>query len=84
VAVGFHDGKIIYDFQGQPVGQLRGSKVYCMGGHYAGELKNGVIFDTNLNRSSIRAYKNASDGARGNPGMRNHGSRRIGRNPRQE
>jgi hypothetical protein len=80
---GFHDGKIIYDLQGQPVGQLRGSRVYCMGGHYVGELKNGVILDKNLNRGSIPAYNSASSGARGNPGIRNHGSQRSGRNPRK-
>jgi hypothetical protein len=82
-AIGFHDGKTIYDLQGQPVGQLRGSRVYCMGGHYVGELKPGVIPDKNLNRGSIPAHNNAGSGARGNPGRRNHGSQRIGRNPRQ-
>lgn len=76
--VGFHDGKIIYDLQGQPVGQLRGSQVYCMGGHYFGELRNGVIRDKKA--SSVRS---AASGARGNPTIRNHGSRRIKSNPRQ-
>jgi hypothetical protein len=76
--IGFHNGKIIYDLQGQPIGQLRGSQVYCMGGHYFGEMKNGVILDKNLNR-----VKSASSGARGKPGMRNHRSQRITRNPRQ-
>jgi hypothetical protein len=79
---GFHDGKIIYNLQGQPVGQLRGSRVYCMGGHYVGQLKNGVILDKNLNRGSIHAHNTPSKGVRGNPGMRNHGSQRITRNPR--
>ena len=79
---GFHDGKIIYDLQGQPVGQLRGSQVYCMVGHYVGELKNGVILDKNFNRGNTRARNNVSSGARGNPGMRNHRSQRIRRNPR--
>ena len=81
--IGFHDGKIIYDLQGQPVGQLRGSRVYCMSGHYVGELNPGVIPDKNLNRGSIPAHHNAGSGACGNPGRRNHGSQRIGRNPRQ-
>lgn len=76
--IGFHDGKIIYDLRGQPIGQLRGSQVYCMGGHYFGELKNGVILDKNLSR-----VKSTSSGARANPGMWNHGSQRIRRNPRQ-
>jgi 4-fold beta flower protein len=76
--VGFHDGQIIYDLQGQPIGQLRGSQVYCMGGHHFGELKNGVILDKKLD-----AVKSASSRARGNPGMRSHGSQRIRRNPRQ-
>jgi 4-fold beta flower protein len=49
---GFHDGKIIYDLQGQPVGRLCGSQVYCMGGHYVGKLKNGVILDKSLNRGA--------------------------------
>ena len=79
---GFHDGKIIYDLQGQPVGQLRGSQVYCMVGHYVGELKNGVILDKNFNGGNTRARNNVSSGARGNPGMRNHRSQRIRRNPR--
>lgn len=81
--VGFHDGKIIYNWEGQPVGQLRGSQVYCMAGHYVGELKNGVILDKSLNRGSIPAHNNARSGPRGNPGMRNHRSQRIWRNPRQ-
>ncbi len=83
VPTGFHDGKIIYDLQGQPIGQLRGSQVYCMGGHYVGELKNGVILDKNLNCGSIPAHNNARSGVRGNPGLRNHGSQRIRRIPRQ-
>ena len=77
---GFHDGKIIYELQGQPVAQLRGSRVYCMGGHYVGQLKNGVILDKKLNRGNIHAHNNASSGVRGNPGMRNHGSQHIRRN----
>jgi 4-fold beta flower protein len=76
--IGFHVGKIIYDLQGQPIGQLRGARVYCMGGHYFGELKNGVIFDKRLN-----CAKSAISRARGNPGMRNHGSQPIRSNPRQ-
>jgi len=55
--VGFHNGKVIYDWQGQPVGQLRGSRVYCMGGHYVGQLKNGVILNKALNRGNIPAQK---------------------------
>ncbi|MGB9432393.1 MAG: 4-fold beta flower protein [Candidatus Acidiferrum sp.] len=82
--VGFYDGKIIYDLQGQPVGRLRGTRVYCMGGHYVGVLRNGVIVDKKLNAGSTPARNSASSGARGNPGMRNHGSQRIRRNPRQQ
>ncbi len=78
-SVGFHDGKIIYDLQGQPVGQLRGSQVYCMAGHYFGELENGVILDKKPN-----CVKSAgSSGARGNPSTRNHRSQRIRSNARQ-
>jgi 4-fold beta flower protein len=80
---GFHDGKIIHDLQGQPVGRLRGSQVYCMGGHYVGVLRNGIILDKKLNRGSIPEHNSASSGARRNPGMRNYGSQRIRRNPRQ-
>jgi 4-fold beta flower protein len=80
---GFHDGKIIYDLQGQPVGRLFSSQVYCLGGHYVGELKNGVILDKSFSRGSIPAHNHARSEARGNSGMRNHGSQRIGRNPRQ-
>jgi hypothetical protein len=54
-----------------------------MGGHYVGELKNGVILDKSLNRGSIPAHNHARSGARGNSGMRNYGLQRIGGNPRQ-
>jgi hypothetical protein len=80
--IAFHVGKIIYDLQGQPVGRLRGSQIYCMAGHYFGKLKNGVILDKSFNRCSIPAHNSISSGARGNPVMRNGGSQGIGRNPR--
>ena len=70
--VGFHDGKIIYDLHGQAIGQLRGSQVYCMGGHYFGELNNGVILVKKLER-----VKSARSGVGGNPGTRKHRSQRI-------
>ena len=82
VPIAFHFGEIIYDLQGKPVGQLRGSKIYCMAGHYIGELKNGVILCKNVTRGSVPACKNAINGARGKPGVRNHGAHRIGRNRR--
>jgi len=82
--VGFHDGKIIYDLQGQPVGQLRGSQAYCLGGHYVGELSKGVILENSVNRGSIPAHNtNGGSRAHENAGVRTHPSRRIGKNPRQ-
>jgi hypothetical protein len=81
--VGFHDGKIIYDLLGQAVGQLRGSRVYCMGGHYFGELNNGVILKKSIIRGSIPAHNHAGSRGRGNRGVRNHSSRGIRKNPKQ-
>lgn len=48
--LGFHDGNFIYDLHGRFVGQLHGSQVYCMAGHYVGELANDVIHDNRANR----------------------------------
>jgi 4-fold beta-flower domain-containing protein len=81
--VRFHDGKIIYDWQGQALGRLRGLQVYCMGGHYVGELKNGVIRDKNLNRGGIPPHNETRSDGPENPGRRNHGSKRNRRDQRQ-
>jgi 4-fold beta flower protein len=81
--VGFHDGKTIYDLQGQAVGQLRGSRVYCMGGHYFGTLNNGVIQKKSVNRRSTSRDNRAVSGVRGSLGVRNHSSQRTGKHPRQ-
>ncbi len=54
--VAFHDGKLIYDLHGGPVGQLRGSHAYCMAGHYVGELDDGIILGKNGRHRSIGAY----------------------------
>lgn len=49
--VGFHDADAIYDLYGRIVGQLRGSRVYCMAGHHVGTLHNGILLRKSQNKS---------------------------------
>lgn len=53
--LGFHDRHFIYDLHGRIVGQLHGSHVYCMAGHYVGEIEDGVIHENRRNHGRIGA-----------------------------
>lgn len=60
--VGFHDAHAIYDLSGRIVGQLRGSRVYCMAGHHVGTLHNGILLSKSQNKNH-KAQKTESAGA---------------------
>lgn len=49
--VGFYDAHAVYDLSGRVVGQLRGSRVYCMAGHQVGTLHNGILLSKSQNKS---------------------------------
>jgi len=57
----FHDDNHIYDLCGRAVAKLRGSQVYCMAGHYVGDLVDGVILDE---RPRLREHPGARCGWR--------------------
>ena len=49
--VGFHDANAVYNLSGRIVGQLRGSRVYCMAGHHVGTLHNGILLSKGQNKN---------------------------------
>jgi hypothetical protein len=73
--IGFHDDKVIYDLYGCAVGELRGSRVYCMAGHYVGELRDGIIRDKNRSYPDIGARSGGSRRSRAISHARRTGSR---------
>lgn len=60
--IGFHDANAIYDLSGRIVGQLRGSRVYCMAGHHVGILHNGILLSKSQNKNH-KVKKCVSTGA---------------------
>jgi 4-fold beta-flower domain-containing protein len=78
----FHHGDLIYDLHGRAVAKLLGSQVYCMAGHYVGELGDGVIV---VKEPKLREHSRTRGRQRGTPpnglarGTRNPLSRHLGK-----
>jgi hypothetical protein len=60
----FTIGDIVYDLQGNPVGQLRNTHVYSIHGEYVGELDGGMILDKNRSLGNIGTRGVGSRGGR--------------------
>lgn len=80
--LGFHDSNFIYDLGGCLVGQLSGSEVYCMAGHYVGELEDGVIHDNQPNQASEKLPVNRYR-IRGRQRKNSHKSKSVTQQARQ-
>src|SRR5216684_1386898 len=63
-AIGFHNGDIVFDMHGHPVGQLRDTHVYSIQGQYVGELDDGMVLNKNRSLGNVGARGVAGRGGR--------------------